>query len=76
MGKLFPLVVLLRGQAGDDWLDPYLLAATTGKKSKPSPEKDGSVDSMRGFARKVSVQLLEQGGDFQLRQVGVRPKKV
>lgn len=74
--KVFPLAMLLRGPAGDDWLDRDLLATTTGKASKASPHEDGSVDGMSGLASRVSVQLLKQDGKYRLRQVGVRSKKV
>lgn len=76
MWKLFPLAVLLCGPAGQNWVDQDLLVANTSKVGKTFSSDDGSVDGMSKFASKVSVQLLEQGGKFQLRQVGVRSKKV
>lgn len=75
MWKLFPLAVLLRGPAGDDWLDRDLLASNTSKVGKTS-SWDDSVDGMSGLASRVSVQLHEQDGEFRLRQVGVQSKKV
>lgn len=75
MWKLFPLAVLLCGPAGDDWLDRNLLASNPSKFSKTSCW-DGSVAGMSGLASRVSVQLLEQDGKFQLRQVGAQAKKV
>lgn len=75
MWKLFPLAVLLRGPAGDDWLDRDLLTTNTSKVGKTS-SWDGSVTGMSELASRVFVQLLEQDGKFKLRQVGVQSKKV
>lgn len=74
--KLFPLAVLLGGPAGDGWLDRDMLAATDGEADKTSTLEDGSADGMLGLASRVSVQLFEENGRYQLRQVGVRSKKV
>lgn len=74
--KLFPLAVLLRGPAGDDWLDRDMLAATADEADKAFNPEDGSVDGMLELASRVSVQVLQQNGRYQLRQVGVRSEEV
>lgn len=76
MWKLFPLAVLLCGPAGDKWVDQDLLATHITKADKTSSCEDGSVDGMSRLASKISVQLLEQDGKYQLCQVGVRSKDV
>lgn len=74
--KLFPLAVLLCGPAGDDWVDRNLLAADTSKAVTNLTRDDGSIDDMSRLSSKISVQLLQQDGKYQLRQVGARPKQV
>lgn len=74
--KLFPLAVLLRGPAGDGWLDQDLLTATAGETDKTDIAEERSIDGMLGLASRVSVQLFEENGRYRLRQVGVRSKKV
>lgn len=76
MWKLFPLAVLLCGPAGQNWVDRDLVAANTSKTGKTSSGGDGSVDDMSRLASRISVQLLEQDGKYQLCQVGVRSKSV
>lgn len=76
MWKLFSLAVLLCGPAGDNWVDQGLLAANISKEGKASSWDDNSVDGMSKLASKIPVQLFEQDGKFQLRQVGVRSKEV
>lgn len=76
MWKLFPLAVLLCGPAGQNWVDPDLLAANTSRADKTSSFDDGSVDGMSKLASTISVQLREQDGKYQLCQVGVRSKNV
>lgn len=73
--KLFPLAVLLRGPAGDDWVDRNLLAADTSKAGSNSIRDDGSLDDMSRLSSMISVQLLQHDGEYRLRQVGVRPQQ-
>lgn len=73
--KLFPLAVLLRGPAGDTWVDNDLLAADTSKAAEKSAWDDGSVDDMSRLASRVSVQLLEHDGKYEIRQVRARSNK-
>lgn len=74
--KLFPLAVLLRGPAGDDWVDRNLLAADTSKAGSDSTRDDGSLDDMSRLSSMISVQLLQHDGEYRLRQVGVRPQQL
>lgn len=76
MWKLFPLAVLMCGPAGQNWVDRDVVAANTSKTGKTSSGDDGSVDDMSRLASRISVQLHEQDGKYQLCQVGVRSKKV
>lgn len=73
--KLFPLAVLLRGPAGDDWVDRNLLAADISKAGPKSTRDDGSLDDMSRLSSMISVQLLQHDGEYRLRQVGVRPQQ-
>lgn len=72
--KSSTLPMLFHGPSGSDWVDEDMV-----DWSKTGKTAHRDVDTMEGihrFASGISVKMIDQGGQYQLRQVAPRSKKV
>lgn len=68
--KSSTLPMLFRGPAGSDWVNEDMVDfSKTGKTARRDAE---TVEGIHGFASGVFVKMVDQGGQYELRQVAPR----